>query len=209
MTSNGLSRKERERLQKRQTILEAARELFAEKGYVDVSMSEIAERAEFATGTLYNFFESKDELYRELVKEFVSKSHALLIQSLEGEGDELARLENFIRVKGEIFKEHWSLARIYISEIRGLGFTESKDFLKGALNNLISRLAEVFQAGIEKGLINDFDPYYLATCLNGMTSFFLIMMLEEPERFDYSRDAGQLMKLFFQNLKPSDESKDT
>jgi len=53
-----LPRREREKLRQRQEILTAALGLFSEKGYHNVSMQEIAETAEFATGTLYKFFQN-------------------------------------------------------------------------------------------------------------------------------------------------------
>lgn len=56
MKKDKLSRKEREQLQRRAEILQAALELFSQKGYHNVSMHEIAARAEFAVGTLYKFF---------------------------------------------------------------------------------------------------------------------------------------------------------
>jgi len=51
-----LSRKEREKLWRRGQILETALDLFSENEYHNVSMREIARKAEFATGTLYKFF---------------------------------------------------------------------------------------------------------------------------------------------------------
>ncbi len=52
-----LSRRDRERLLRRSAMLDAARTLFAEKGYEQARLEEIAERAEFGKGTLYNYFE--------------------------------------------------------------------------------------------------------------------------------------------------------
>ena len=60
MTVTQLSRKERERLIRRQEILDAGLALFSEKGFHNVSMNEIAQKAEFAIGTLYKFFENKE-----------------------------------------------------------------------------------------------------------------------------------------------------
>lgn len=57
------SRRERERLMRRDAILEAALVVFAEKGYRNATLDEIAERAEFGKGTLYNYFpEGKEGL---------------------------------------------------------------------------------------------------------------------------------------------------
>lgn len=61
-TTNGkLSRRERERLMRRRDILEAAQVVFAEKGYTHATLDEIAQRAEFGKGTLYNYFEGGKE----------------------------------------------------------------------------------------------------------------------------------------------------
>lgn len=58
-----LSRRERERLVRRTAMLDAAKDLFAEKGYASATLDEVAERAEFGKGTLYNYFpDGKEEL---------------------------------------------------------------------------------------------------------------------------------------------------
>ena len=58
-----LSRKEREREFKRKEIVEAARIVFATRGFANATLDEIAEKAEFGKGTLYNYFSSKEELF--------------------------------------------------------------------------------------------------------------------------------------------------
>ncbi|MEN6472395.1 MAG: helix-turn-helix domain-containing protein, partial [Syntrophaceae bacterium] len=62
-----LPRREREKERQRQEMLEAALGLFSDKGYHNVTMHEIAEKAEFAIGTLYKFFRNKEDLYRTLI----------------------------------------------------------------------------------------------------------------------------------------------
>lgn len=61
-------RRERERLEVRERILDAARELFAEKGYEAVTMREIGKRIEYSATALYNHFEDKETLVRELCR---------------------------------------------------------------------------------------------------------------------------------------------
>jgi AcrR family transcriptional regulator len=55
-------RREREREAVRRKILDAARELFATKGYDNVTMRAIAEAIEYSPTTIYNHFEDKDDL---------------------------------------------------------------------------------------------------------------------------------------------------
>ncbi len=64
-----LTRKERERLLRRSEILAAAREVFALKGFAEATLDEIAEKAEFGKGTLYNYFASKEELFAAVITE--------------------------------------------------------------------------------------------------------------------------------------------
>ena len=56
-------RKERERLARRREIIHAAQAVFAEKGFENATLEEIAERAEFGKGTVYNYFDSKETLF--------------------------------------------------------------------------------------------------------------------------------------------------
>ena len=58
-----LSRKERERLRRKEDIIRAAKKLFAEKGYKNTSMNAIAKKADFSKRTLYQYFENKSDLY--------------------------------------------------------------------------------------------------------------------------------------------------
>ena len=60
-------RKEREKLVRREQILEAAYQLFHESGFSAATMDQIAERAELAKGTLYLYFKSKEEVYYALL----------------------------------------------------------------------------------------------------------------------------------------------
>ena len=54
------SRKQQEKEARRRLILQKAQALFAQKGYRGTSMAEIARASEFAVGSLYSFFKSKE-----------------------------------------------------------------------------------------------------------------------------------------------------
>ena len=62
-------RQERERLQTRQAILSAARDLFVTEGYRNVSMRKIAERIEYSAAAIYSYFPSKDDIFFALAEE--------------------------------------------------------------------------------------------------------------------------------------------
>lgn len=62
-------RKEREKAERRQAILKAAKEVFFKHGFEHTSMDMIAAESELAKGTLYLYFKSKEELYVSLAEE--------------------------------------------------------------------------------------------------------------------------------------------
>ena len=62
-------RRTREKAARRETILEAARGVFAEKGILASTIDEIAARAEVAKGTIYLHFKSKEEMFSALLEE--------------------------------------------------------------------------------------------------------------------------------------------
>lgn len=75
-----LSRREREKLARRKSILQAARELFYIHGYQASTIDMIAERAELSKGTIYSYFESKDELYvSAIIDAFIELENALVV----------------------------------------------------------------------------------------------------------------------------------
>lgn len=59
-----MTRRERERLMHQREIIDAARSIFARKGFRQTTMDDIAEVAEFGKSTIYNHFNSKEDLFR-------------------------------------------------------------------------------------------------------------------------------------------------
>jgi AcrR family transcriptional regulator len=83
-TTETTSRKEQRRLLhhdvSRSQLLDAAEEVFGLKGFHEATLKEVAELAEFSVGSVYSFFESKDDVFRQIFvrrgEEFMPKIHA-------------------------------------------------------------------------------------------------------------------------------------
>ena len=58
-----LSRKEQDQQFHKNLIIKAAAQIFSEKGYDKTTLDEIATLAEFSKGSLYNYFENKEDLF--------------------------------------------------------------------------------------------------------------------------------------------------
>src|SRR6266576_5052290 len=72
-----------ERRDAREALLEAALQVFAERGYRDSSVDDIAERAGYSKGALYWHFSSKDDLFFALLEERIIQSWREGIELLE------------------------------------------------------------------------------------------------------------------------------
>ena len=62
-------RKQREKEEMRELILDASRSIFLEKGYHQTSIRNIAEKIEYSPGTIYLYFKEKDEIFHALHEE--------------------------------------------------------------------------------------------------------------------------------------------
>jgi len=204
MSEEKLPRREREKLRQSKEMLEAARELFSEKGYHNVSMHEIAEKAEFAIGTLYKFFRNKEDLYQAVVLEQSDRFHDALVRAIEAPGDEIESLRNYVRTKGELFSDNLSFIRLYIAESRGASYN-----LKASLNDevrkryygLLEQLALVFDSGIRKKRFREIaSPYQLAVALDTVLNAFLLLWIDAPERHPFPESPDAILDIFFRGL---------
>ena len=76
MTTPGL--RERKKARTRQVIADAAARLFAERGYEQVAVSEVARAAEVSEQTVYNYFQTKEQLVTDLDQEFQDRLSRLI-----------------------------------------------------------------------------------------------------------------------------------
>ena len=199
-----LPRREREKVRQRQEILDTALNLFSDKGYHSVTMHEIAGKAEFAIGTIYKFFKNKEDLYKALILEKAEEFKEILLEAVEEKEDEVEKLRNFVCAKGELFRAHIPVIRLYFSETHGESFSLLAGLdaeVRELHSQLLNKLAAIFARGIaQKRFKSIADPYYLAVALDGITTAFLFLWLEAPERHPYPEDPDKILNILFKGL---------
>lgn len=111
----------RERPETRERILEAATEVFAEKGYYAAAVDDIVRASDTSKGSFYHFFPSKQGIFLALV----DRLHGLMIgrveRSIVGERGALNKVDAALRTVLEDFARHRRLAKILLVEAAGLG----------------------------------------------------------------------------------------
>lgn len=115
-------RREREKSETRDKILDAARELFITEGYDGVSMRKVAEKIEYSPTAIYVHFADKEELFRELCHEDFGRL-AEIFQSGAGSLDPVERLRHIGRTYvdfGVQFPNHYKLMFMTPHPLEGL-----------------------------------------------------------------------------------------
>ncbi len=204
MTDQQLPRREREKLRQRQEMLAAALDLFSQKGYHNVSMQEIAEKAEFAIGTLYKFFQNKEDLYKTLVLERCDDFEDCCRQAMEQSDDEVEKLRQYVRFRGERFRNNLPFVRLFLAERRGMSFNLKAGVdteVRKRYHIILKRLTSVFASGIDNHRFKKIaSPYYLAVALDSAIDASLLLWLDDPERFPYPEDPDAILDVFFKGL---------
>lgn len=204
MQTETVPRREREKMRQRKEMLDAALELFSEKGYHNASMHEIARKSEFAIGTLYKFFTNKEDLYKALMLEKFDTFLEALVKAVEEPEDQIERLRNYVRAKGQIGRDNVSVVRLYFAETRGASFSIMADLdrkIRERYERLLEILASTFKEGIKrKRFVKIADPYSLAVALESLTNGFLFLWLETPHRHPYPENPDTILNILFKGL---------
>ncbi len=197
--SNGHGRtRGRRRGDKRAQIIEAAIEVFAQKGFQHARISDIARQAGVADGTIYIYFDNKDDILLSLFEDKISEMLNALDEQLEGIDDPFDRIRTFSRFHFQQVKENPRLAEVLQVELR-LSSKFLKEYRPIKLWAYIGRLQEALHSAKLMGMVRDeVDPFV------GMWSFFgaideLAMqwvLARRKERFNLDK-AGHVMAEVF------------
>ncbi|MCA1838710.1 MAG: TetR/AcrR family transcriptional regulator [Actinomycetota bacterium] len=166
----------------RARLIEIAEEVFGEIGYDQASISEITRRSGVAQGTFYLYFNSKKEIFSELVRQIGRNVRHEIQASVEGltKRSEIERkgFETFF----EYVRQHPSIYRI----VRQAEFVD-----RDAFRDYYEGFANGYKAGLKqasaKGEVKAIDPEVLAWCLMGMGDLIGI-------RWILLRDEGKVPK---------------
>jgi AcrR family transcriptional regulator len=194
--------KEGARDENRRRLIEAAREVFAAKGYHVATVSDITRRAGLAKGTFYLYFEEKKEIYYELVRTFLQ--HVKDIgASVRGEvktpQEFFARCEQAAGELLRVFIEHHGLARLAYRE-SGLD-SELEKMLREFYRDIARVEADNIRLGIELGLFRAVDPLVTAYAHIGMVERVALGLLQEKDPPDPKHVARELLSIAFEGLR--------
>lgn len=167
-------RKEREKEQRKNDILDAAEKVFFSKGVKEATMDDIAEAAELSKGTLYLYFKSKEEIHLGIS----ARALGVLKEMFE---HALGRGANGLEKTREIGRAYFEFSQTYPDYFDAMVHFEGQDLdlsddeswssqCHRVAVDVLKLVARAIEIGIEDGTIRrDLDPMKTAVLLWGQT----------------------------------------
>jgi len=207
-------RRKREKENRKNAILKAARKLFFDKGFKDVTVESIAKKAELSKGSVYLYFKSKEDIYTQILLSDIDKFHKVMANLIQEGQSSSTMLMSLANIYADFFMNDRELFRImmnYMLNTDHMNLPEEIDHLiVKATNKTVDVIEEIFMIGVRSG---EFPPYIdlrqkrnaIWGLLNGIISLHLFTGTEErrAERIRSTIQTG--LNTFLRGMRtPSD-----
>jgi TetR/AcrR family transcriptional regulator, fatty acid metabolism regulator protein len=148
--------------EKPQQIIDAAIRVFARNGYYHSRVSDIAREAGVASGTIYLYFRTKDDILVTLFRDKMAEWLVFLRRAIAHEPDAAAKLRRLVALHFKILEDHADLAEVVQVELR-----QGQKFLRGEAAHEVTAyfalIGSVLEEGMTAGVIRPRLPVKVAT----------------------------------------------
>ena len=178
--TDGPGRRELRRVQRqdlsRAQLLDAAEDLFGRKGFHEATLREVAELAEFSVGSVYSFFDNKDDLFRQIFQRRGEEFGPALRAALRpGVGSPTEQLHRLVDVEVGFFRDHPRFGRVYLRYANATTMAVDRAVDAEVVANYTEWLAlqaDLFARGQASGEFRSGDPEVLARLFTGMIAAY-------------------------------------
>ena len=199
-----MANKKKNNNDKRERILKAATQIFAQHGFYKSTISQIARQANVADGTIYLYFKNKDDLLICLFEEEMNKiTHNMKEQVTKVEGFE-NKIRTFIKVHLELISGNKELAEVLQIELRQ-SHKFMKEYMGSTLNEYLNIISGIISQGQRNGEVrSDIIPgiakRILFGALDELSGFWV---LSKNKRYSLATSAQMLGDIFINGILAS------
>lgn len=191
-----------EREQKRRVILDAAAAEIARYGYDRANINTIAERAGIGRGTIYLYFDSKDEILGALLDTIGSLIDDTVRACLDLDVPWRERLRALSQSFVVLADEHRDFFRVHVSALHGVNRDIGAPMARWLLTS-VAHLADAFQEAMGRGMILPMPAEMLATLvLSALESLALLPDMLQHKASGYDDRAEMLATLLWRGMMP-------
>jgi TetR/AcrR family fatty acid metabolism transcriptional regulator len=157
-------------------ILKAAAAVFAAKGFHPATVEEIAAQAAVGKGTVYEYFSSKEELFRELLRAGMESYVAEVREHPGAAGPARETLAEIARAHFRFVSEHGALARL-LFEGHGGPAPWIWEWLGRMRERKLASLTGIIARGVARGEFRPVDPYVAAQVFLGVLGALCVPLI--------------------------------
>lgn len=185
---------------KHDLILQAALKVFGEKGFYRAKIEDIAQEAGVGKGTVYEYFKSKEHLFREILNEGKNLFTRLMREEINKEATIRQKLENLVRLNIEAGQRYRALARIAMLEATPVDHSFRQRLLEMHTERL-NMIEEIIAQGIAKKEIRPVNARIVARLFYGglgLVAFPFVTMEISPDEIE--RIASEIIDYYMQGI---------
>ena len=192
----------KDKSERRDEIVAAAKEVFARKGFHDATIADIARQAGLAYGSVYWYFDSKDELFHALMAVEEAALRAHLTAALAGSENELSvLLRSSVRATLEFFEADRATVNLLLHDPYALGERFEKR-LGGIYERLVDDLETFIVAAQERGEVVAAPPRMVAYTLAALVGQLAHRRVSTDDDVTTAQVADFVVALVLDGLRP-------
>lgn len=191
-----------DKARRRRQILAAAKEVFADRGYHDTTMADIARAAGLSYGVVYWYFESKDDLFHALMAAEEQSLRGHIASAVRHDGERVDDLlRDAVRATFEYFEQHPASTRLLFPDPSSLG-----DRFERALSGIFGRFTADIEALVvdaqARGLVRPAPPRLVAFACAAMISQIALRRQRTDDGLTADEAADLTVDLLIEGLAP-------
>ena len=187
-----IGKRDQTKILNRQQILEAAKNLFADKGFETTNVRDIIHESSLSPGTFYNYFQSKEEIFEVLTDEIITEVREQIQDSYK----------NVKMDKAEIIKSLQKFFQIFLGNPRLMKFlSRNQSYLrelrsKGRFDDMLKDLEKALEDGVKSGMLPQLPVKIVAIAVFGAVFEIIATMVITPN-FAVDKAIETLSQLLF------------
>lgn len=208
-------RRKREKENRKNAILKAARKLFFEKGFKPVTVESIAKKAELSKGSIYLYYNSKEEIYTQILLSDIDKFHERISDLLQNPSSASEALLKLANIYVDFFlndRELFRILMIFMLHTADMNLPEDlNDHIIKSTNKTIGIIEQVFKYGVERGEFPETlnlrqNRNAVWGMLNGIISLHLFTGVEDKRAEVIHGTIKEGLEIFIRGLGIPDKS---
>ena len=193
---------------KRKSIIDAAIEVFSRNGFQNSTISEIAQKANVAEGTIYQYFRNKEDLFFSIPIDKTKEFYGELELHLQGIKGSINKVRKFVWYYIHHLQANPEYARALMLEMRvNRNFIRTKTY--EAFRPMTHRILEIIEEGQEEGTIRkDVDMYTIRHLILGSLEHIVTRWVLKDEKYDLLAQYDDILKLIIPGIRDLDTVKE-